>query len=315
MKKLLQAFYLILIICLTIPIQAFAAPSFSAVANVSTITPGGTFSVSINGIECVGMVHISVSNGTSSESAVWVENNSVPVTITAGSSGSVTVTATPEVGMSDMAANEINPGIASASVTIVEPVAEPTPTPAPEPTPTPIVPDDTNDRWEFEEENEGLPESTDEEEKEDPKKRPEHFTITIDEVEYTIVETLKGENAPVGFTIGKTTYDGWEIPAFISNDKKVTLLSLKNNDTEKTSLFIYNEAEGSFLQETNISLEEYLEYIQLSSKAPESEKNANYIWVPIIIAVIEGLIIGVGSYYYLTILRPKKEHQQKTIEK
>lgn len=66
----------------------------------------------------VSDVNLSVQNGTLSTTSVWVEQNMQTVTVTAGSSGSVIVTATPTTGFSDADANEYNPGSRSVTVTI-----------------------------------------------------------------------------------------------------------------------------------------------------------------------------------------------------
>ena len=127
MKKHLNILCLTLIICLVSSIQAFAAPTFSLSPSTSSVAPNGTFTVTITGIECVGRVNMSASNGTLSHSEVWVENSSASVTVTAGSSGSVTITATPDAatGMSDLDGNEINPGSRTATVTIIAPQVKP----------------------------------------------------------------------------------------------------------------------------------------------------------------------------------------------
>ena len=83
MKKLLSVFLLILILCLNFPTQVLAAPSFYVSASSSTVAPGGTFTATITGSECVGRVNITVSNGSSSHSEVWVEDNSASITVTA----------------------------------------------------------------------------------------------------------------------------------------------------------------------------------------------------------------------------------------
>lgn len=96
------------------------AASFSMSSSTQQVNPGSRFTVSVGG-DCIGRVNISVSNGTASTSAVWVEENFQTVTITAGSSETVTVTATPEAGFSDSDANEYRPGSRSVSVKIIAP--------------------------------------------------------------------------------------------------------------------------------------------------------------------------------------------------
>ena len=108
------------------------AASFNLSKSVNQVAPGGTFTVSVGG-DCIGRVDITVSNGTASETSVWVEENYKSITITAGNSGSVTVTATPVAGLSDPDANLYNPGTRNATVPIVAPTPQPTPTPNKQP--------------------------------------------------------------------------------------------------------------------------------------------------------------------------------------
>jgi len=161
----------------------------------------------------------------------------------------------------------------------------------------------TSGRGDFEDENEGLPDATDEEKdkKEEEKKRPDSFVVTIGDKKYTIVEDLRKKDAPFGFTLGKAKYDEWEVPAFINEEKGLTLLSLEDQETKERTLFIYDEATKAFKSETTISLEEYLKYLE--SAQPE-ETN----WTPIIIGLIALCgASGGGLYYYFKIFKPKKE--------
>ena len=93
------------------------AASFKITASSSKVNPNGTFSITVGG-DCIGRVNLSVTNGTISESSIWVEQNSKTVNVKAGSSGNVTVTATPTVGFSDADGNEYKPGSRSVKVTI-----------------------------------------------------------------------------------------------------------------------------------------------------------------------------------------------------
>lgn len=97
------------------------AASFSMHASTGTVSPGATFQVTITGNDCIGRVNLSVSNGTLSASSVWIEDDSASVTVTAGSSGTVQVTASPVVGFSDGNGELYSPGSRSVSVNIVQP--------------------------------------------------------------------------------------------------------------------------------------------------------------------------------------------------
>lgn len=117
MKKFITLILCILILILwALPVNA---ASFSIRASSAQINPNGTFTISVGG-DCIGRVNLSISNGTLSKSSIWVEQNYQTVTVTAGSSGSVTITATPTTGFSDPDANEYNPGARSVTIPIVE---------------------------------------------------------------------------------------------------------------------------------------------------------------------------------------------------
>lgn len=94
------------------------AASFNATASARTVKPNATFTVSVGG-NATGRVDLRVSNGTLlSDSSIWVENGFQTVTVKAGTSGTVTVTATPAKGFSDADGNIYNPGSRSVNVTI-----------------------------------------------------------------------------------------------------------------------------------------------------------------------------------------------------
>lgn len=93
------------------------AASFSATASTKTVKPSGTFTVSVGG-DSIGRVNLSISNGTLSTSSVWVEQNYQTITVTAGTEGTVTITAIPVTGFSDPDANLYNPGSRTITVTI-----------------------------------------------------------------------------------------------------------------------------------------------------------------------------------------------------
>ena len=115
MKKLIGAtLFIFMLILLGGNVDA---ASFKMTASTSEVSPNGSFTVSVGG-DCIGRVNLSVSNGTLSTSSVWVEQNYQTVTVKAGGSGAVTVTATPTKGFSDPDANEYNPGARSVKVNI-----------------------------------------------------------------------------------------------------------------------------------------------------------------------------------------------------
>ncbi len=138
MKKILNI--LIIIISTFILTKTVDAASFSASASTTSVKPNGTFTISVGG-DSIGRVDLAISNGTLSTSSVWVEQNYQTITVTAGSAGNVTITATPVTGYSDSDANIYNPGSRTIVVAITNPQTTPsTPqTPSKPITPTPGV--------------------------------------------------------------------------------------------------------------------------------------------------------------------------------
>lgn len=98
--------------------ELIMAASFSISSSVKTVSPNSTFTVSVGG-DAIGKVNLSVKNGTLSTNSVWVEQDKQTVTVKAGASGQVVVTATPEKGFSDADANEYHPGAKSVTVSVV----------------------------------------------------------------------------------------------------------------------------------------------------------------------------------------------------
>lgn len=96
------------------------AASFNLSASTHQVSPNGTFTVKVGG-DCIGRVDIKATNGKLSTSSVWVEQGYVTVTVTAGSEGAVTVTATPVTGFSDSDANIYSPGSRSVAVVVTTP--------------------------------------------------------------------------------------------------------------------------------------------------------------------------------------------------
>lgn len=116
------------------------ATSLNLTASSSQVAPGATFTVSISS-DGIGRVNLTVSGGKiSGDPFVWVEEGRTAATITAGNSGTVTITATPEVGFSDSDGNAVSPSSRTVSVKIVAPTTT-TPT---APITTPSTPSNPN---------------------------------------------------------------------------------------------------------------------------------------------------------------------------
>lgn len=115
MKKLI--FIIGLCVAFILPVHA---ASFKITSSTSKVAPNKTFTIKVGG-DCIGKVNLKVTNGTLSKSSVWVEEGYESISVKAGSSGVVTVTATPEEGFSDSDANIYNPGSKSVKVNISTP--------------------------------------------------------------------------------------------------------------------------------------------------------------------------------------------------
>lgn len=98
-----------------------------AVSGASSASPGNTVNVSVGG-SFTGRVNVTVSNGYGNKS-IWVENNTVTVPVTVGSSGTTTITAVSDDGTSDSNGNNLGVIRGSKSIQIVQPTPAPTPTP------------------------------------------------------------------------------------------------------------------------------------------------------------------------------------------
>lgn len=98
-----------------------------AVSGASSASPGNTVNVSVGG-SFTGRVNVTVSNGSGNKS-IWVENNTVTVPVTVGSSGTTIITAVSDDGTSDSNGNNLGVIRGSKSIQIVQPTPTPSPTP------------------------------------------------------------------------------------------------------------------------------------------------------------------------------------------
>ena len=135
MKKVYK-FLLTLMIAISAFTMNVSAASFSANSSTQTVAPGGTFTVTIGG-DCIGRIDISVDNGTitsiskegkvlsSTTAKTWVEEDYTTVTIKAGVSGTVTITASPFEGvLSTPDSKPYEPGNKVIKVNVVQPEPE-----------------------------------------------------------------------------------------------------------------------------------------------------------------------------------------------
>ena len=130
-RKVLQSIIIIGIISIITIIltNTSNAASLSVSASKSSVSPGETFTVTVTLSNGAGPVSATVSGGSGAMSKEWLENSSKSFTCTAGSSGTVKITASGTVG--DFSTGNDVAVSNSTSVTIVVPTPEPTPTPKP----------------------------------------------------------------------------------------------------------------------------------------------------------------------------------------
>ncbi len=117
LNKLLFIVTLIAFILLLTAIKSDAA-SISISTSKSTVSPGGTFTVTVSVSGGAGKVTTTVSNGSGGKTD-FLDNGSYSFTCTAGSSGSVTITASGSIA--DYNTEEELTKSASKTVSIVEP--------------------------------------------------------------------------------------------------------------------------------------------------------------------------------------------------
>ena len=121
LKRLLYMFLFLAIIGVCFSLESYAA-SFS-VSAPSSVQPGQSFTITITGNSATGRIDVQASNATLNASSVWVENNSQFITATAGSEGSISITAT-ATSLADSDTGDDVYGTRSCSVSVQQPIVE-----------------------------------------------------------------------------------------------------------------------------------------------------------------------------------------------
>lgn len=107
----------------------------------------------------------------------------------------------------------------------------------------------------------------------------ENLQVIVDDETYYINTVLSDNNKPSGFTASISTYNGVEIPVFVSADGKMKVALLTNGEKED-SLFIYNSEKINFTKvdyidfggkkyipdDFTIYTDEYSEYVAAESE-------------------------------------------------
>lgn len=117
---------IITIMMLMLLVMAFGTPSEAATFSVSaastSLTVGGTTTLSINGTECIGQFTISSSDSSIvsvGSSTMWIEETTSTVTLTAKKAGKATITVT-ATNVSDSSGNNDVTGSKSVTITVTE---------------------------------------------------------------------------------------------------------------------------------------------------------------------------------------------------
>ena len=118
-KKLKKIICLIILSCFLMFTKNVYANTSINISGATSAAPGTKVNISVGG-NFTGRVNVSVSNGAGSTN-VWIENNTVTIPVTVGSSGSTVVNVTPSNGMSDANGNEISVSANSKTIAITTP--------------------------------------------------------------------------------------------------------------------------------------------------------------------------------------------------
>lgn len=118
MKNKIIKISFLFFICIILGTSLYAT-TFN-VSGAASGSPNSKVTITISG-DFTGRVNLTASNGTLSESKVWIDNNSQTVAVTLGASGTTTITATP-VKVSDQEGNTLTTlGAKSKSISITQP--------------------------------------------------------------------------------------------------------------------------------------------------------------------------------------------------
>lgn len=118
-KKFKKIICLVILSCFLMFTKNVYANTSINISGATSAAPGAKVNISVGG-NFTGRVNVSVSNGDGSTN-VWIENNTVTVPVTVGSSGSTVISATPSAGMSDVNGEEITVSASSKTITITTP--------------------------------------------------------------------------------------------------------------------------------------------------------------------------------------------------
>ena len=254
--------------------------------------------------------NVSMANGnTILLEAMGTSTMSATFTFTTKKAGSFTVTATTTAGETwDQGSFSASP--VSATVKVTEPPkAESKPPASSSSTSSNTNSGTPNRRGDFTEE------AKVEEVEEEPQEKPEQIEVEVGDREYIIYEDLSAEDAPAGFELGKAHYGewDWEIAVYVDKENDYVLVCLQDKESGEKQFFLYDEEKGSFGRAVSLTVDEFIDYRNLSAAAaaaaaePEEEESG---LSPTVI-LLGVLIAAVACAIVLQILSLKKRDQSE----
>ncbi len=173
-----------------------------------------------------------------------------------------------------------------------------------------------NRRGDFTEAEKIKPETEKEEEEEKAPEKPEQIEIEIGDKTYIICEDIKEEAAPAGFKMTMIKYGewDWEVPAYTDEEGKYILICLMKKESGERQFFVYDAEGGSFRDRIPVSVEEFIEYKNLSAADSDSEKEETKEDKNII-PLLVGSLIAVAAYAaVLQIMVIRKKRKESAFE-
>lgn len=215
-SKIISTIFLSLIVLFALTISCNAA-SLTVTPSKSSVDPGETFSVTVTLNNGAGNISTSVSNGSGSKTA-WLDSSSYDLSVTAGNSGTVTISASGTAA--DYTTEEDEDVSESASVSIN--ASEPDTNTNTEPdTNTNTEPDtNTNTDSDTDTNTETKTEETGENTNTEEQKEEITFTAASGTV-YTTTDSLNLRSTTDGSVIGSIAKTGTELEVTGKSDDKV----------------------------------------------------------------------------------------------
>ena len=254
-------------------------------------------------------VTVTANGNTILVDAMDVDTMAISFQFKANKKGNYTITATTSSGLL-YSGEEFSCGAVSATVKVTEPPkAESKPPASSSSTSSNTNSGTPNRRGDFTEE------AKVEEVEEEPQEKPEQIEVEVGDREYIIYEDLSAEDAPAGFELGKAHYGewDWEIAVYVDKENDYVLICLQDKESGEKQFFLYDEEKGSFGRAVSLTVDEFIDYRNLSAAAaaaaaePEEEESS---LSPTVI-LLGVLIAAVACAIALQIVILKKRDQSE----